>query len=408
MSSPLISIIIASYNHANYLTQCIESVLAQSIQDFEIVIVDDGSTDRSLEIIQTYCRQYPKFIRFETHDSFTNLGISATVNKAFSLTRGQYVCGLPSDDWLPENALEIRLNVLKRHPECGWVHGRFLLYDELTQTTQECGHHNLYEDLDPFMTFAQKNPVAGMTVLARREIFMQTGDHDTSLVYSDWDFWARMLEISKPAYCNQTTAYYRSHQINTSLNISVSKASQNELAVLLKFAKVSSSNSSQFSSPETKSRIFFEIGIRHFYIGDLEECKATWRILTNARAYGIVNLSMLKSWIKPHLKTINNLYNESLVSFLSIFCDAIDFPKYKQLLLKWAQQQNNRIEIIQMIKSCHRISNFGQARHLIFSVAVKDPSIFLDPTCRKVLIYGLFAQFLKKPNAANVSGILPN
>jgi alpha-1,3-rhamnosyltransferase len=401
-------VLVPSYNHAKFLPQCIESVLNQTFRDFELVIVDDGSKDDSLVIAQSYKNRFPGLIRVMTHEGALNMGISRTINRAVDSAKGDYICLLASDDWLPLDSLDHRVRCLNSKPDCGWIHGRATAYHEETMTFDECGHHDLSQDSDPYMTFSHRNPILAATVLAKRSVFIETGDHDATLVYSDWDYWARMLQISKPTFCKEPSVFYRHHSHNISLNIPISKAAHNELAVLQKFAKSSATDLSCFSSCEIKNRIHFEMGVRLHFIGDHKTARYVWGELLKISSDYCVSLATLKTWILPHLRTITSLSDDSLLGFVSNFCDALKCPKKTTSLLKWAHQQSRRLEAIRVIKTSYKNCNFSQARQLTISTAFKDPSIFLDPTCRKVLIYGLFAQFLKKPNAANVSGILPN
>ena len=102
---PRVSVCIPSYNHAPYLPAAIESVLGQTFADFELVIVDDGSTDNSLEVAETYAARHPSKVRVHTHPGRLNRGISETVNLAYRLTRGEFWMGVPSDDVLHPDKL---------------------------------------------------------------------------------------------------------------------------------------------------------------------------------------------------------------------------------------------------------------------------------------------------------------
>src|SRR4051812_1969316 len=97
---PLVSVTIPSYNHARFLPEAIESVLAQTYDNIELIIVDDGSTDESLTIARDYAARFPEQIRVHTHPDGRNHGISKTANLALSLIRGKYWNGLASDDIL--------------------------------------------------------------------------------------------------------------------------------------------------------------------------------------------------------------------------------------------------------------------------------------------------------------------
>ena len=102
-SNPKVSVFIASYNHARYLPECLDSILAQTYPDFEIVIVDDGSTDGSPSLLEDYQRRFPEKIRYSWHPEHGNWGVSRTSNDAIQKSRGEYLAWIGSDDaWYPD------------------------------------------------------------------------------------------------------------------------------------------------------------------------------------------------------------------------------------------------------------------------------------------------------------------
>jgi glycosyltransferase involved in cell wall biosynthesis len=101
--TPLISIIVPVYNVSQYLSQCIESVLAQTYENFELILIDDGSTDGSGKICDEYAE---KDIRLKVEHQH-NLGVSATRNRGIQLSRGSYLTFIDADDWVETNYLEI-------------------------------------------------------------------------------------------------------------------------------------------------------------------------------------------------------------------------------------------------------------------------------------------------------------
>jgi len=101
--APRVSVCIPSYNYAAYLPEAIESILAQTYLDFEIIVVDDASKDNSQAVAEDYARRYPNKVRIFTHPGRVNKGVSATCNLAIEKSRGEYLAWLGSDDvWYPE------------------------------------------------------------------------------------------------------------------------------------------------------------------------------------------------------------------------------------------------------------------------------------------------------------------
>jgi glycosyltransferase involved in cell wall biosynthesis len=114
---PMVSVIVPSYNHAHFLSEAIDSVLAQTYPHHEIIVVDDGSTDRTPEVVSQYSGV--RFIRQR------NRGPAAARNRGIQESRGEYVVFLDADDRLLPQHFEVSLDALRSHPEVGWVCGDF-------------------------------------------------------------------------------------------------------------------------------------------------------------------------------------------------------------------------------------------------------------------------------------------
>ena len=116
-NSPLVSVVITSYNQARFLNEAIESVLTQTYSQFETVVVDDGSTDNVFEVVA----QYPG-VRYMRQD---NQGLSAARNTGLRQSNGAYLVFFDADDRLLPIALETGVDCLQAHPECGFVSGHY-------------------------------------------------------------------------------------------------------------------------------------------------------------------------------------------------------------------------------------------------------------------------------------------
>jgi glycosyltransferase involved in cell wall biosynthesis len=114
MSDGLLSIIMVNYNHGLYLEQAIESVLSQTYKNWELLIIDDGSKDNSLEIIKRYVQRFPEKIKLATHPQGENQGISNSYRLGLNLCCGEFIGFLEPDDiWLASNA-ETKINQLRK------------------------------------------------------------------------------------------------------------------------------------------------------------------------------------------------------------------------------------------------------------------------------------------------------
>jgi glycosyltransferase involved in cell wall biosynthesis len=121
--SPAVSVICIFLNAEAYIAEAVESVLAQTCQDFELLLVDDGSSDASTRIARDYAQRFPDRVRYLEHAGHVNKGMSATRNLGLENARGEFVAFIDSDDvWRPRK-LEEQLAVMFAHPELGMVCG---------------------------------------------------------------------------------------------------------------------------------------------------------------------------------------------------------------------------------------------------------------------------------------------
>ena len=124
----LVSCIIIFLNEEKYLAEAIESVVAQSYADWELLLVDDGSTDGSETIARAYCERFPEKIRYLTHEGRRNCGMSASRNLGLRSARGEFAAFLDGDDcWYP-NKLERQVALFDQHPEAVMVCGATLYW----------------------------------------------------------------------------------------------------------------------------------------------------------------------------------------------------------------------------------------------------------------------------------------
>ena len=121
-TSPLFSIIIPSYNYAEYLPDTVQSVFEQSETDFELIILNDGSTDSTEEVMAKLCEKYPQQLRCYSHP---NRGLSGTRNRGVELAKGEYFLFLDSDDKLTRNALKTFKQYISIKPDADFLIGRY-------------------------------------------------------------------------------------------------------------------------------------------------------------------------------------------------------------------------------------------------------------------------------------------
>ena len=114
--NPLITIYITNHNYEKYLNKSINSVLKQTYSNYELIIIDDGSTDKSKNILEKYKNLKNIKIIFQK-----NKGLLVSNNIALKLSNGDYITRLDADDWLDENFLQVMVNELKKDPKIGMI-----------------------------------------------------------------------------------------------------------------------------------------------------------------------------------------------------------------------------------------------------------------------------------------------
>lgn len=181
-STPLVSIVVPAYNHAGYLHQCIESVLAQTYHPIELIVLDDGSTDTTGEILQSYGTRF----QWESH---ANMGQSATLTKGWAMSRGEIIGYLSADDVLKPEAVTCAVEALNQHPDIVATYSDFDLIDDSSRAVRtvavlEFRPQDLVLDL-----VCQPGPGA----FFRESAYRKAGPWDPALRQNpDLDFWLRL------------------------------------------------------------------------------------------------------------------------------------------------------------------------------------------------------------------------
>lgn len=212
----LVSVIIPCYNGARFLPEAIESVLNQTHLQFEIILVDDGSVDNSIEVVSRYPR-----IRCIIQ---TNQGVAAARNRGVRESQGSYLVFLNQDDRLLPNALEINLGCLKAHPDRGFIFGCSRLIASDGTPWQHEIEQQPVEEKDYYRAFLSGGQICSKicppsTVMFRRAVFDFVGGFDASMPPADdYDMYLRIARLF-PIYChNQEIVEYRIHDANQSGN----------------------------------------------------------------------------------------------------------------------------------------------------------------------------------------------
>ena len=214
MQKGLVSVVIPNYNYAVFLPEAIDSVLGQSYREIEVIVVDDGSTDGSQEILHGYSGHI-RVIRQE------NQGVASARNNGVAASRGEFIAFLDADDaWLPAKA-ERQVEAFLENPEVGLVHVGVENIDETGKAIGTRTEGRSGWVADDLLVFS--SPVilgGGSGFMVRREIFEELHGFDTRMTTSaDWDLCYR-VSVSRPvAFLPDVLLRYRIHGSNMHGNI---------------------------------------------------------------------------------------------------------------------------------------------------------------------------------------------
>jgi glycosyltransferase involved in cell wall biosynthesis len=207
--APRVTVIIPTYNRAALLGEAIKSVLMQRFTNWELIVVDDGSTDATRALLETFHDARLRLLR-QPHR-----GISSAMNLGLSAARGEYIARLDSDDiWQPD-MLSTMVSLLDGRPEIGVVYckgqamdinGRPLCHIQgmMPRFPNDCFRSMAYDDF-----------TCNIATVARHECFLRAGGYDEALLGNeDWDMWLRISQYYEFAFVDRELARYRWHNGN--------------------------------------------------------------------------------------------------------------------------------------------------------------------------------------------------
>ncbi|MBN1450055.1 MAG: glycosyltransferase family 2 protein [Anaerolineales bacterium] len=204
-----ISVIIPTYNRVHLLDECVKSVLEQTYHDYEIIVVDDGSTDSTREIVG----QFFGPIRYVYQE---HRGVSAARNHGIQLAQGDYITFLDSDDLYLPTKLEKQVRFLDDNPNCGVVYCSYTLFDEINTLSRRYPATLSGKVYRQFLSQCMLAPVALPTVALRREVLTTCGIFDEKMSSGeDIDLWCRIARHYEFGTIQESLCKIRRHSTNT-------------------------------------------------------------------------------------------------------------------------------------------------------------------------------------------------
>lgn len=222
---PLISVVIPSYNHQEYVEETIRSIWNQAYKHLEIVIVDDDSTDNSQEILNKLKKESP--LPFKLYTNTKNLGISKTLNIALSHAIGDLICFIASDDVFAKDRFSSQIKSFKDNPNLK------LAYANGTQLTEKGKKGNIHSkkvekllNRKPseilYFLYTNVSPIFIQTALVDTQLIKSFGGFNNDIIADDWYLNTKMFEgistKNEYVYINESVIYYRRHDNNIHKN----------------------------------------------------------------------------------------------------------------------------------------------------------------------------------------------
>jgi len=205
ISPPLVTVYITNYNYADYIKKAIDSVLEQSFQDFEIIIIDDGSTDNSKDIIKKYISYKNIKIIFQQ-----NKGLNISNNVAMKLANGKYIMRLDADDFLEKDALKIMVGTLEADDDLGLVFPDYYLVDAENKKKGIFVRHDFDNEVQLY-----DQPAHGACTMIRLDFLKTLGGYNEKYTCQDgYELWVKFISKYKVKNINKPLFNYRQHSSN--------------------------------------------------------------------------------------------------------------------------------------------------------------------------------------------------
>lgn len=318
---PKVSVIIPTYNRENLVLESIRSVFAQTFADFEIIVVDDGSTDNTREILQPYLSKIKYIYHRNTGQSFArNLGILAS--------EGEYLAFLDSDDiWEPKK-LKIQVEILNKEKNIGLIftnfkkfdkgriifESRFDIYKLLYQIPiEKADGYNIFKK-KVFRELLEETWIFTPTVMVRKECFAKAGLFNPDIRFSeDWELFLRLARHFYFAYIDRPLVKVRSHSENISEDLLERLLGEIEVLRLVNATYPNLNNSILKIISSQLSLRQYSAGYQYFSRGNLYEARKQFRLSfsekkSNFKAYSYFLVSCLPQEFVKIVRNIKKLF----------------------------------------------------------------------------------------------------
>jgi glycosyltransferase involved in cell wall biosynthesis len=206
--APAISVLLPAYNAARYVAEAVDSILAQTFTDFELLIVDDGSTDDTPRILRHYAERDRRIHLV----SRPNTGLVIALNEMLARSRGEFIARMDADDIAMPDRFERQMSYLGDHPDCVLIGSRVLVIDPDGSPLTVMGEALSHEEIDSALMAARGQMIYHPAVMFRRRVVMDLGGYDEKMVEAeDLDLFLRLMEVGRVVNLSEPLLKYREY-----------------------------------------------------------------------------------------------------------------------------------------------------------------------------------------------------
>lgn len=261
----LVTVICSCYNHQKFVCESLQSILNQTYRKIQIIVVDDYSTDNSVEVIEQFINKHPEIMFINNK---INLGLTKSVTNAMNYAKGAYFIDLAADDILLPNCVETQIKTFKNSDYKNLA----IVYGNAELITEEGNHSSYYFDVNATLKTKNKIPsgdiykniidmdttICSVSAMYNKKIFDELNGYDTTLVYEDLDLWIRASRDYNIEYIDEVIIQKRilPNSLQTTLYTKNTKNCHSTYAILRKAYKLNKNKKEHLA---LSKRVNFEI-----------------------------------------------------------------------------------------------------------------------------------------------------
>ncbi len=290
MADPLVSVVIPARNRGQYILQALDSVFAQTFTDYEIIVVDDGSTDNTRELLTPLIQKGA--VRYERQEA---KGVSAARNHGIRLAHAPYIAFLDSDDLFLPTKLEKQLGVFSSEKDLGFVHCSFSKFDDEGRNLGLRDTSRFQGQIYPDMLLEWSVLMAMPCMLMRAEVLKEVGGFDEQMTWAeDLDLWRRIARRYRVGVVPEALVKVRVHATSTSYD---KTRGSHGFERYLEKAFAEDSNLSEDFRKRATAKMYAKLAQNLLGEGGADQMKQARQHARRALAARPLQLSALATWL---------------------------------------------------------------------------------------------------------------